>query len=227
MYLSEVMVGLRSALQAFSKDFTIEDDDPTICPACEKKFRSARGMSSHLGTARSCSWYKKGKLKALVMPGQFEDDILSEEINDSIPDELPRRWGAEADPSTVMEDYDDQLFELLPTYEEPHAGPSRTSGAAELEEEEDDEDERVEEEDKAAGASIRVVDTLHERWKRDFGSSKDSEGDVNMSNSQIEEDDKFSPFSSELDWRIARWAIQDGIGHKSFDRLMSIPGVSD
>ena len=91
MYLSEVMVGLRSALQAFSKDFTIEDDDPTICPACEKKFRSARGMSSHLGTARSCSWYKKGKLKALVMPGQFEDDILSEEINDSIPDELPRR----------------------------------------------------------------------------------------------------------------------------------------
>ncbi|KAG1884783.1 hypothetical protein F4604DRAFT_1977115 [Suillus subluteus] len=37
---------------------------------------------------------------------------------------------------------------------------------------------------------------------------------------------KFAPFASELDWRIARWAVQEGIGHKSFDRLMAIPGVS-
>ena len=37
---------------------------------------------------------------------------------------------------------------------------------------------------------------------------------------------RFTPFASELDWRVACWAIQDGIGHKSFDRLMAIPGVS-
>ncbi|KAG1735953.1 uncharacterized protein EDB91DRAFT_1235852 [Suillus paluster] len=37
----------------------------------------------------------------------------------------------------------------------------------------------------------------------------------------------FAPFESELEWRVACWAIQDGIGHKSFDRLMAIPGVSE
>lgn len=37
---------------------------------------------------------------------------------------------------------------------------------------------------------------------------------------------KFTLFASELDWRIGRWAIQEGIRHKSFDRLMLIPGAS-
>jgi len=41
----------------------------------------------------------------------------------------------------------------------------------------------------------------------------------------IDMEDKFAPFASELDWRVARWAVQEGIGHKSFDRLMVIPGV--
>jgi hypothetical protein len=41
-----------------------------------------------------------------------------------------------------------------------------------------------------------------------------------------EEDKRFTPFASELDWRVARWAVQEGVGHKSFDRLMAIPGVS-
>ncbi|KAG1766583.1 hypothetical protein EDD22DRAFT_950509 [Suillus occidentalis] len=38
---------------------------------------------------------------------------------------------------------------------------------------------------------------------------------------------KFAPFTSELDWRVACWAIQDGIEHKSFDRLMTISGVAE
>jgi len=221
------MVSLRSALQAFSnpvEENLTQDDDPTVCPACEKRFKTPGGMSSHLRTARSCSWYKKGKLKALVMPGQFADDIVSEEVNDPLPQELLRRSGAERDPSSIMEDHEDLLFELLPSSEDleegPQAGPSTTA-------ETEEEDERVEEEDERAGAHLRVVDTLHERWKREFGPSQDMEGDVDMSSISKEEDGtKFSPFASELDWRIARWAIQDGIGHKSFDRLMSIPGVS-
>jgi hypothetical protein len=53
----------------------------------------------------------------------------------------------------------------------------------------------------------------------------DEDGDVEMG----EEDNvnKFAPFASELDWRVARWAVQEGIGHKSFDRLLAIPGVGD
>ena len=36
----------------------------------------------------------------------------------------------------------------------------------------------------------------------------------------------FSPFTSELDWKIGRWAVKDGPGHNAFDRLLQIPGVS-
>jgi hypothetical protein len=41
-----------------------------------------------------------------------------------------------------------------------------------------------------------------------------------------EGDKRFAPFASELDWRVARWTVQEGVGHKSFDRLMAIPEVS-
>ncbi|KAG1894245.1 uncharacterized protein F5891DRAFT_896513, partial [Suillus fuscotomentosus] len=35
----------------------------------------------------------------------------------------------------------------------------------------------------------------------------------------------YSPFASEVEWRIAEWATKEGIGDKSLDRLLSIPGV--
>ncbi|KAG1800739.1 uncharacterized protein HD556DRAFT_1438739 [Suillus plorans] len=140
-----------------------------------------------------------------------------------------------------MEDYQDMLYELLPFPEtgdletETQAGPSHGYRTTVEDAEEDDElrnevDERVKEENTTAGASIRLVETLHECWRRNFGPEKDRNGDINMLDisSELEaEDGKFAPFNSELDWRIARWVIQDGIGHKSFDRLMVIPGVVD
>ncbi|KAG2071686.1 hypothetical protein BDR04DRAFT_1015463 [Suillus decipiens] len=36
---------------------------------------------------------------------------------------------------------------------------------------------------------------------------------------------RFTPFTSELDWRVAYWAIRGDIGHKSFNRLMTIPNI--
>ncbi|OJA14248.1 hypothetical protein AZE42_14125 [Rhizopogon vesiculosus] len=72
-----------------------------------------------------------------------------------------------------MEDHEDLLSELLPSLEElqegSQAGPSCDYYQMTLETEE--EDERVEEEDKRAGACLRVVDTLYECWKREFGPS--------------------------------------------------------
>ncbi|KAF8868438.1 hypothetical protein CPB84DRAFT_1819214 [Gymnopilus junonius] len=35
----------------------------------------------------------------------------------------------------------------------------------------------------------------------------------------------FAPFASELDWRVAQWAVKDGPGHNAFNRLLEIPGV--
>lgn len=40
------------------------------------------------------------------------------------------------------------------------------------------------------------------------------------------ESNTFTPFASELDWRVTCWAVQEGIGHKSLDCLLAIPGVS-
>ncbi|KAE9385749.1 hypothetical protein BT96DRAFT_1088746 [Gymnopus androsaceus JB14] len=37
----------------------------------------------------------------------------------------------------------------------------------------------------------------------------------------------FAPFASEMDWCIAEWVVKDGIGHKSFDCLLAIPGVAE
>src|SRR5882757_5678139 len=69
--------------------------------------------------------------------------------------ELLRHSGAERDPSSVMEDHEGILFELLPSLEDlqegPQAGPSCGYYQMTLEMEED---ERV-------GVCLRVVDTLH------------------------------------------------------------------
>ena len=51
--------------------------------------------------------------------------------------------------------------------------------------------------------------------------------DGNMENiSGIDQDSNpYMPFASELDWRIAQWAVKDGPGQNAFDRLLKIPGV--
>lgn len=56
----------------------------------------------------------------------------------------------------------------------------------------------------------------------------DIDGDTPMSaidENSAEEPNKFFPFASELDWRVAQWAVKDGPGHNAFDRLLEIPGV--
>jgi hypothetical protein len=69
---------------------------------------------------------------------------------------------------------------------------------------------------------------LHQRWLQLFkDTNEDNDGDTTMAESIQNEDpvNPYLPFASELDWRIARWIIKDGVGHKSLDRLLAIPGV--
>lgn len=108
----------------------------------------------------------------------------------------------------------------------PVAGSSRHAHALDL----DDEDKRVEVIHPTAGRVIRIEPTLHERWRREFGGTSE---DVAMMCDTGEELDsekesdrgKYYPFATELDWQVASWAVQEGIGHGSFDRLLAIPGV--
>ncbi|TEB25366.1 hypothetical protein FA13DRAFT_1756601 [Coprinellus micaceus] len=40
-----------------------------------------------------------------------------------------------------------------------------------------------------------------------------------------DKDNPYAPFTSELDWRVAQWAVKEKVGHSAFDRLLDIPGV--
>jgi hypothetical protein len=123
----------------------------------------------------------------------------------------------------VVQDFNDRAFDLLPLEVDPAApGPSSLgenycSG--------DFIDERVEEDPfPTAGRVICMDHTLHEKWRLLFG-HEDFDGNTNMEDGALL-GQEFAPFPSELDWRVARWAIQEGIGHKSLDQLLAIPGVS-
>jgi hypothetical protein len=87
----------------------------------------------------------------------------------------------------------------------------------------DDTDTHIEDGDPNAGKMIRMDSTLHELWKKRFGSADmDNDGDVNM---EERDTNPFAPFASELDWRIANWVVKEDPGHKAFNRLLFIPGV--
>ncbi|EGO29505.1 hypothetical protein SERLADRAFT_433485 [Serpula lacrymans var. lacrymans S7.9] len=137
----------------------------------------------------------------------------------------------------AVEDIEEDLFAFIPLKQpeqedlEPGeaAGPSNHPNAIFLN---DNDDEHVEILPPTAGQIICMDHTLHGGWGKGFEGARravDNYGDVDMDNNfpvaSGPQDTRFFPFASETDWRVACWAIQDGIGHKSFDRLLAIPGV--
>ncbi|KIY60817.1 hypothetical protein CYLTODRAFT_320396, partial [Cylindrobasidium torrendii FP15055 ss-10] len=85
--------------------------------------------------------------------------------------------------------------------------------------------EPIVEEHPTAGV-IRMATKLQQRWTDHYGipdldDRMDGTGRPNLDNVNI-----YHPFASKLDWEIARWMVKDGIGHSSFNRLLSIEGVS-
>ncbi|KAJ7822993.1 hypothetical protein B0H14DRAFT_3111039 [Mycena olivaceomarginata] len=87
-----------------------------------------------------------------------------------------------------------------------------------------DEEEQVVEVHPTAGKVIRMSDDLYAKWAHSFGLEPDRDGDIVMGG--LDSPNGFAPFASELDWRIAQWVVKDGPGHKAFDRLLDIPGVT-
>lgn len=99
----------------------------------------------------------------------------------------------------------------------------------------EEEDCQVEDVDETAGKVIGQDQKLYDKWKRIFGQGQ-AKGSFDMDVDEepcmdvaeepgMEKRNPYAPFTAELDWRIARWAIKDNPGHKAFDRLLSIPGV--
>ncbi|KAI0733701.1 hypothetical protein C8Q72DRAFT_880835 [Fomitopsis betulina] len=107
----------------------------------------------------------------------------------------------------------------------------------------DDEDTRVKEEDPLAGRVIPMEPTILETWRvyfaeegedkpMDMDNADGPEADERM---DVDDEDRppnecdsnavWRPFSSELDWCMAKWVISEDVGQKSLNRFLSIPGV--
>ncbi|KAF8834303.1 hypothetical protein BDN67DRAFT_870511, partial [Paxillus ammoniavirescens] len=113
------MVGLGSALQALNvnvEQLNLEWDNPQIYLACHKYFKSLQGVNVHLSTARSCHWYKSGKIRALTIPGTFDMDT---EIELRMVNAEPHPHGGreEENPVAVVNDFYDRQYDFIPSEE--------------------------------------------------------------------------------------------------------------
>ena len=215
------------------------------CPVCHRVFKNKKGRNSHLSTARSCSWYRQGKLRALDT-GEFEGGHLDGLDKSSEPIELPP-GNIEEDPEYVQYDFaPNDVYHFIPPEPAPSfqvgssqdivgdPGPSTQAAQAAAHTQarflDDDEDDRVEDVNMEAGKVIRFSDTLYEAWAKRF--SQDDPEDVEMASDSSEAMDPpqqssnpFYPFASQIDWQIAHWFVKENPGHGAFDRLLQIPGV--
>ncbi|KAG0696668.1 hypothetical protein DFH29DRAFT_984553 [Suillus ampliporus] len=90
----------------------------------------------------------------------------------------------------------------------------------------EEEDARVTETHPTAGKVIRMEETVHAKWRTQFGLGDGEEVESDHSDDEDEDGNLFYLFASRLDWQVGCWAVQEGIGHKAFDRLFAIPGSS-
>ncbi|KAG2348106.1 hypothetical protein BDR05DRAFT_876002 [Suillus weaverae] len=141
----------------------------------------------------------------------------------------------EWDPEHAQEAWNQELFDLIPMQPPTDCAPAR-SDSPKVEEPIQgssrrvlnvDEDRRVVVEHPTAGAIMREGETFVESWHRHILGDRlqfDGNGDVDMEGVASQ---KYLPFASEVEWRVAQWATKEGVGHKSLDCLLSIPGVSN
>lgn len=212
-----------SHIPDFPDFFTCEAD------GCDRRFKTLRGMHSHLSTARSCAWYLKGKLKEmvddveeLVDDGAFQIEEEPERLEEW--EDFDPRQDPDIDFDFNFGPYEEE-FHYIPNEAEAGPGPQTAAnrilrGASSVKLKNplfQDLDERVTETDEEAGRIRR-----QEEPPRYIPIDKD--GDTVMDAG--DEPNPFAPFSSELDWRVAQWAVKDGPGDNAFNRLLEIPGVS-
>ncbi|PPQ91224.1 hypothetical protein CVT25_001188 [Psilocybe cyanescens] len=213
-------------------------------------FKTSKGLNSHLSTTKSCTWYMKGKLwnlgpvnTSISMRHQNETEEqakggdpfnVSLDGEENLPEE--QDWD-DYDPMN-HEDFDFDMsalqaggshrdeFHFIPNTPElpedgvegedgpgPQTAANRIQSAALHYSKvlDDNEDDRTIIWTKNAGDIIHHVvppKYMPEEENTTIGASK------------------FFPFASELNWKVAQWAVMDGPGHNAFDRLLAIPGVS-
>lgn len=193
---------------------------------CGRIFGTIKAMHSHLTSARSCAWYGRGKLRDLGLSDVDVEDMVQPTIPANAENIDLEDYDPQQDPDLDEMDFGPygEEYYFLPSdgpevLEEGAAGPGPRTAANQILRAvlDDNDDERVTIIDKDAGR-------IYRRGPAPRYIAVDKDGDIVMGKDG--EPHPFAPFSSELDWRVAQWAVKDGPGHNAFDRLLKIPGVS-
>ncbi|KAG0693087.1 hypothetical protein DFH29DRAFT_1007669 [Suillus ampliporus] len=170
----------------------------------------------------SCKWYKLGKRREL---DRENDEDMDEFRIEGLPDGL-------------ADEVDEALFHLIPL------GPDRMDHNAQDMMDVDipiHDDQpvpvhqdihtlyrrRVIQHNRVPShcrQSHTIDQSVHAKWRLQFGLCNEAESSVPEDQ---DDDSLFYPFASRLDWQVGCWVVQEGIGHKAFDRLLAIPGVKD
>lgn len=220
----------------------LQDSQNIPCEAsCGRFFKTARALNSHLTYSGRCKWYKHGKIRNL----RADVDISSThpESNEPQPNQDDTDW-EHYDPR------DDDNFHILepeyhhnfhweePDADQPQAGPGPQTAANRIRQKanhvilDDNVDTRITVWTQNAGQVIRK-DKPPVLIPTSSTPDTDMRVDVPEDNNHMDVDSdpappptsKFFPFSSELDWKVAQWAVKDGPGHNALDRLLEVPGV--
>lgn len=215
----------------------MSSDFPNVpmCPSCLRVFKTTQGANAHISTSRRCKAYNKGKNPE--EPYVPWDELISASTPSDNPP--PNILSSPAfDPTLTLDDIDDMAFDL-PTNLDPwvlapntgkEPGPSSRLPRTFQE---------------SSRVSQSLLQPADERFKvptptlwgaghvfkvNPPRSGVDLDGDIRMGEGDSDageepQDARFRPFASELDWKIAQWAVADSSSHAAFDRFLSIPGV--
>ncbi|KAH9933849.1 uncharacterized protein B0H18DRAFT_870424 [Fomitopsis serialis] len=194
------------------------------CGACHQPFRTTQGLCAHQTMSKKCSWYKKGKLKEIFTvkdhPVALEDGVISEHVPNPSPEE-------DANEDLEEEEEDDEDLSSLYDFIEvcaPSKPPGDPGGYG------DGHD------DVSAGKVTGVDEEVRRRWLegREGGRSVvENAGETRAEDATDGEGtakqpkNPWEPFESEMDWRFASWAIQEGLTQGSIDRALEIPGFKE
>jgi len=212
---------------------------------CGRYFSRPQSAFSHVTSSKSCKWYANLVLIAPSkdLPAVREGAILQQHpaqvsLDDSWDNYDPQRDQDLTDLDLEIQDLNiGGEFHFIPREHpsstsnpsEEQAGPGPQTAANRIRQAvesgrqlhqplilDDDNDDRVTVVNQDAGKVRRKENPPSFQPPQ----PSDQHGDVSM-----DPPSNFYPFNSELDWRVAQWAVQDNPGQNALDRLLSIPGV--
>ncbi|KAK7453297.1 hypothetical protein VKT23_011972 [Stygiomarasmius scandens] len=199
------------------------------CPTCWKIFSSSKDRNIHLSRSNDelHHSYRNKRFQLDANLASTPSSISQPNPDDPtiIIDEGADEDHVELELNEIMSQFqishEEDLFQYVPYPAEESGQEDQTnSNQATTQTHKakiwDEEDERTLDTNHKAGKGFKMHKELYDKWT-ELQKEKDSgtESSVN-----------YYPFASELDWKIAHWAVTEKISHHAITNLLSIPEVN-